>query len=274
MKKNKKIIVLYYCHFINDFSLSQYYKLKNELPEGYDICWFLDNSCKDHRIEGINYVEFPHECLRSKPLTNVYYYNVTKYVEQFFVNNEVFRKYDYYWIVEYDIYFSGNWSIFFNTIDKYDEDLVGTTFNIYKQNGYMHSFVFGNNFDEFKTKIKSFIPIYRISNRALNYISNYNKDKELDEYEDITKYLYEIYIPTLLHDVGYTILSLNSEKDTDIPNNENHLFRFDLNTDFIHYYDDTGFIDNAMQTFWWNKTFYNKKEMNVKNKLYHRFKPL
>lgn len=123
-------------------------------------------------------------------------------------------------------------------------------------------------FDNFRYKIKSYISIYRISNRAMKYISNYSYI-DLNNMNDIRNYLYEIYIPTMLYNNGYTLLSLNSEKF--IKESGNYMYDYS-NIDFVNHYDECGFIDNAVETFWWNAKFNNINEMNIPNKLYTRYK--
>ena len=267
---NNKILVLYVAHFIDDFSLSQYYKLKNELPDGYDIAWWLDDNCYSKMpniIEGIKFIKFPHETICPKSLRKCWI-DPMKYMEILYKNDNWFNSYDYYWIVEYDVYFSGNWKTFFNTVDKYNEDLVGTAFTIYKDDNVPISYKDNTLFNNLPIRIKSYISIYRISNRALKYISDY-KEIDLNNKLDVRNYLYEVYIPTILYNNGFTIMSLNSEKF--IKEEGNHFYDYS-NINFVNFYDDCGFVDDAVNTFWYNKTFYNKNEMNIPNKLYTRYK--
>jgi hypothetical protein len=274
---NSKILVLYVAHFINDFSLSQYYKLKNELPKGYDIAWWLDDTCASEAqniIDGIKFIKFPHNTIHPTHLDRRWF-NPMKYMEILYKNDDWFNSYDFYWIVEYDVYFSGNWKLFFNTIDKYNEDLVGTSFTIYKHNrvplSYRNDISFKILFKDLPKRVKSYISIYRISNRALKYISYYHeKEIDLDDESDIRNYLYEVYIPTILYNNNFTILSLNSEKMI----REEKNYKYDYSDlDFVNFYNDCGFIDDAVNTFWWDKIFYNKDEMDKPNLLYTRYKP-
>jgi uncharacterized protein YlbG (UPF0298 family) len=274
MSMDNKFLVLYVAHFINDFSLSQYYKLKNELPDGYDIVWWLDDTCISEsytETEGIKFIKFPHFTIHPKPLKK-YWIDPMKYMEVLYKKDNWFSSYDYYWIVEYDVYFSGNWNYFFNVVDKYKEDFVGSAFTMYKDDVVPHSYsnniIFESN--NLHKRIKSCISIYRISNKALKCISDYG-DIDFNNKNDVRNYLYEIYIPTILYNNGYSILSLNSEK---IIIKDERYDAFDYsNINFVNYYDDCGFIDDAINTFWWNITFYNKDEMNKPNKLYTRYKP-
>lgn len=268
MNNNINYLVLYAAHFINDFSLEQYYKLKNELPDGYDIVWWLDDNCKDKKPKDIHFMEVPHNTIKPLPLENTCFVNPMKYMEILYNNkNEWFIKYDFYWIVEYDVYFSGNWKTFFNTVDKYNEDLIGSAFTIYNNHTLPVSFNNKISFNEFDYKVKSYISIYRISNKALKYISNYDYI-DLNNENDIRNYLYEVYIPTILYNNGYTILSLNSEQF--IREAGNYQYNYDINP--ANYYLDTGFIDDAVSTFWYNAIFNNINQMNKPNKLYTRYK--
>ena len=74
----------------------------------------------------------------------------------------------------------------------------------------------------------------------------------------------------LFTETGYTHEDLNSEKF--IKESGNYIYDYS-NMDFVNYYDDCKFIDNAVKTFWWDIIFNNINEMNVPNKLYTRYKP-
>lgn len=268
-----KYLVLYVAHFVNHFSLTQYYKLKNELPEGYDLVWWLDDTCtsKLQTIKFIKFIKFPHSSIHPDHIDECWI-NPMKYMEVLYKEDNWFNSYDYYWIVEYDVYFSGNWKYFFNTVDKYKEDLVGSAFTMYKNDNIPHSYKDNSIFEynNLHKRIKSYISIYRISNKALKFLSDYG-DINFNDINDVRNYLYEIYVPTILYNNGYSILSLNSEK---IIIKDERYNEFDYsNINFVNYYDDCGFIDDAINTFWWNVTFYDKDKMNKPNKLYTRYKP-
>ena len=68
-----------------------------------------------------------------------------------------------------------------------------------------------------------------------------------------------------------TFLSLNKEKFILEDNNYQYEYGTEIKR-ITHYYNDTGFIDNAVNDFWWNATFYQKHEMNKPNKLFTRYK--
>ena len=258
---NNKFLVLYVSHFINDFSLAQFYKLKNELPAGYKLVWWLDDNCKDELIPDIEFIKFPHSSIDCRGYGWI---NPMKYMENYYLENEWFRNFDYYWIVEYDVYFNGNWQYFFETVDKYNEDLVCSALSIYKRSMPVPFFCGKNFYNHFDKILKSYISLYRISKKALEVISNYNES-------DIKSYLYEVYIPTILYKYNLTFLSLNKEKFILEDNNYQYEYGTEIKR-ITHYYDDTGFIDNAVNDFWWNATFYQKHEMNKPNKLFTRYK--
>lgn len=254
----KKILVLYVAHFINDFSLSQYYKLKNELPDGYDIVWWLDDSCKSeipNIIEGIKFIKFPHDSIIINNEEYKWLINPTKYMEYLFEHDNNFASYDYYWICEYDVYYNGNWKNFFTTCDQYNEDLIGANMWYYdKQYMIEHmneSFVPKEIYETYDKVIKSTISLYRISNKGMKTIVEHNKD-------NIKKYLYEVYIPTILYKNGLSLLGLNCER-----------FWHD---EIQNRYDDVKFIDCLREDFYFDSLFTKKSQMNKHNKLFTRFK--
>lgn len=258
---NNKFLVLYAAHFINEFSLIQFNKLKNELPEGYDLVWWLDDNCKDELVPDIKYITFPHKTIETIGYHQFGWINPMKYMETYYVENEWFRNYDYYWIVEFDVYFNGNWNYFFKTVDKYNEDLVCSSLSMYKESINIPYF-YGKNFYNYFDKIfNSCVSLYRLSKTAIETIINYNQC-------DIKEYIYEVYIPTILYKYNLSFLSLNKEKIIFEP----EMYKYDYSIEFKNHYNDTGFIDSAINDFWYNTTFYNKEAMNKPNKLFTRYK--
>lgn len=253
----KKILILYSAHYVNDFTIKQYDKLCREIPENYDIVWWLDDMCNVKLNQNIKHIIFPHNSISCK----YGWFNPMKYMETYFLENEWFREYDYYWVIEYDVYFNGNWRNFFNTVDKYNEDLICSSLTMYNP-GINIEFLKSDKFYNYFEKLfKSCLSIYRISNKGLNIIANYNEC-------DIKNHIYEVYIPSIIYKNKLTLSSLNSERYIIEPNN--HIYDYSIS--FINYHDDCGFIDDAVNTFWYNTTFYDESKMNKPNKLYTRYK--
>lgn len=250
-----KYLILYVAHFINDFSLSQYYKLKNELPDGYDIVWWLDDNCRDNLIDGIKFVKFPHNSIINNSST----ISPTRYFENIFLNINDYKNYKYYWFIEYDNYYNGNWKTFFNDVDNNcNADLVCTNFKHIKKECVNKSDWFWKRNATYE-QYSSILSLYRLSNIAMETIAKYNQD-------DLKSYIYELYVPTIIYNNNLTFANLN---------NNNQTFNMDEETkDYFNYFsnDGLGYIDSK-KDFWWNVTFYDKNEMTKPNKLYTRYKP-
>ena len=86
--------------------------------------------------------------------------------------------YSYYWLIEYDVDFTGKWSNLMDSFDYSNSDFVATYmthYNVLKNRGWM----WWNKSNKMQYPvtecIRGFHPICRYSNRALNYIDQYQK---------------------------------------------------------------------------------------------------
>lgn len=111
--------------------------------------------------------------------------------------------YDYYWIVEDDVYFCGNWNEFFNEFTDNVSDFISTYIKKYDEEP---NWPWWNSLRKDKmtmtreNMLHSFNPVYRISRKALEYIH----EKLLDGWCGH----HEVLFPTLLAKAGYTIFDL------------------------------------------------------------------
>ena len=89
-----------------------------------------------------------------------------------FVLLNFYRKnpnYDYYWIIEYDVRYCGNWKSFFSFFDEKEDDFISSHIEFYTDNPDWPSW---DSIELFKLKIsmfdylRSFNPICRFANRA------------------------------------------------------------------------------------------------------------
>lgn len=84
------------------------------------------------------------------------------------LEDPVFAAYDYFWVVEYDVDFSGDWSRFFERAGKYEGDLLAARIHRLSDNP---SFWFAGTFRQPGAAIAdpliAFYPISRISRRGL-----------------------------------------------------------------------------------------------------------
>jgi hypothetical protein len=77
--------------------------------------------------------------------------------------------YEHYWIVEYDVRFSGCWREFFRYWDENDADLLSTTLTPYEQcREWPHwDSLRTSECDDHSTCVRDFFPVYRIAQPAL-----------------------------------------------------------------------------------------------------------
>ncbi len=84
-----------------------------------------------------------------------------------------FPDYDNYWLVEYDVRFNGNWNRFFSFFDEKDEDFIAAHIETVDDNP---DWIRWHEIDLVNIRLgregllKSFNPICRFSNRALNLL--------------------------------------------------------------------------------------------------------
>jgi hypothetical protein len=77
--------------------------------------------------------------------------------------------YEHYWIVEYDVRFSGCWREFFRYWDENDADLLSTTLTPYEQcREWPHwDSLRTSECDDHSTCVRDFFPVYRVAQPAL-----------------------------------------------------------------------------------------------------------
>lgn len=108
-------------------------------------------------------------------------------------------QYDYYWVMEYDVRFTGHWLDFFSHFDASDRALLATT---------LFDFDFRPAWDNWKTlksprriperdRVRALFPLYRLSNAALRALHA--------AYCDGWSGHYEVTIPTILKTSGFTL---------------------------------------------------------------------
>ena len=107
--------------------------------------------------------------------------------------------YPFYWLIEYDVRYSGAWPDFFKDFDSNNSDLLGmTVFDHALRPGWAH-------WDSFEApepvplseRVRATLSFYRLSNRALNALD--------DAYRHGVSGHYEVTIPTVLKQAGLTI---------------------------------------------------------------------
>lgn len=110
-----------------------------------------------------------------------------------------------YWSLEYDVDFNGNWNVLFNTAYSFQTDFLSCHIKLYKEdiNWYWwNHYINQSKEDTFNIpichRVRSFNPIYRISNKALEYVDTALLSGVYGHHE--------VVIPTLLFNGGFDLM--------------------------------------------------------------------
>jgi len=172
----------------------------------------------------------------------------------FYLENQ---HYKFYWFIEYDVRYSGNWEEFFKCFDdKNKSDLLTAQIRFYNEEPewnlwYLNHPVY--SIDESK-RIASFNTIMRLSNEALKFLH--------DSLSDGWAGHLEVLIPTLLHKKPFILEDFGGVGKFCRQENINKHY---IGSDYSKSLIDVGTMRYRMHMFYVG--FY-------KNKLYHPVKPI
>ena len=235
------------CYFLlhseNLMTISKMEMFKNTpniYPFSNDICAILDyppQKAATWRMDD------PHKKLNKFSMPRSFFpLNVHFPVLYFFLNNQ---GYDYYWLVEYDVRFSGSWKYFFNSFQDVDADLITSRMWKYSDNPswcWWKCIWHPRHFIPLEERLSSFNPVYRISNRALQHLHNSHGDGWVGHYE--------VVVPTLLQNSGFKLVGIGGAERFVPPDQKDKFY--------------------TPKTFRWRPVF--KAVTGKVNKLYHPVK--
>jgi len=165
--------------------------------------------------------------------------------------------YDYYWFIEFDVRYTGDWGSFLRSFDSFGHDLITSHIRTFSEEPYwqwwntLHHPIKKINRNEC---LRSFNVIFRISNRALNFIHQ--------EQRDGWQGFNEISLPTLLHHGGYRIMDFGGDGNFTPPRLQNKTY--------TSHGLKNGLL-NPFCTMRWRPSRY--KPGRQRDKLYHSVKP-
>jgi hypothetical protein len=118
------------------------------------------------------------------------------------------RDYDRYWVVEYDVRYTGDWKALFDSLEPLDHDFVTSHIRRYAQEPgwtWWNTLEHPSRTIAHHERLRSFNVVYRLSNRALEFIH----DAQLDGWRGY----FEVSLPTLLFHSGFKVLDLGGDGD-------------------------------------------------------------
>jgi len=226
-KDNQCIVLM--AHYLSDKVRNLFFKLKSECLDKYDVWFIYDNSNKDYdpqflsgesrtflfTIQTISDKFYMKSCNDSG---TIYCGNTTFPVLEF-INEH--PQYDYYWRIEYDVWFQGNWTDLFDYFHNNSADLLTTT---------LFRYSFRPNWAWWHTlktplhvwkvdRIRGFLPVARLSKKACQLL--YKKYRRQWKGHD------EVVVPSLLYHYGMSIEDIGGDGEFAKSENKN---RFYLNS--------------------------------------------
>jgi hypothetical protein len=121
-------------------------------------------------------------------------------VLQFYKDNP---GYEHYWNIEYDVYFNGDWNIFFEEFETVNADFISShiePFNRRPMWYWWNTLALKTVSVDGINLLKSFNPVYRISNSALNFLDAFLSKGNSGHHE--------VLIPTILNHHGFSLLDM------------------------------------------------------------------
>ncbi len=129
------------------------------------------------------------------------------------------RDYDTYWVIEYDVRYTGQWESLLGSFQCYDHDLVTSHIRRFAQEPgwfWWDSFHHPTKIVARDNYVRSFNVIYRISNRALEFLHQ----AQLDGWRGYP----EVLFPTLLLDDGFRLLDFGGDGEFTLPELRNGVY--------------------------------------------------
>lgn len=126
---------------------------------------------------------------------------------------------DYYWVIEYDVRFSGGWSVLFDHFINFEEDFLTSHIHSYDEepDWYWWEMSHPEVFIPIEMRIRSFNPIYRMSSEAFEFLQK--------AFKSGWKGHNEVVFPTLLSHNGYKLLDLGGDGGYAVHRNKFYISR-------------------------------------------------
>mgnify|MGYP006274181549 FL=1 len=203
--------ILFLSHLSDRVTLNRFQTLSEQSPAEYDTYWIHDSDHGDlpqtvkakesysFGIDDANTLGHPHK------YTNFISGNAHIPIILFAFDHS---EYNRFWVIEYDVSFTGCWSTFFRRTEVDPSDLLTSSIRrVEDQPAWPHWKTFqhpSRSTSDFRL-LASFNPIYRISRQALEHIHK----SQISGWKGD----YEVLMPTLLHHEGIPISDFSKSSE-------------------------------------------------------------
>ena len=195
------IAVLFFSHVFDRISLSRLEQLRKETEDIASFFVLTDNAAAPLDKCNANFHVFNfQELLEEYPaaLGNAVIPGNTHLAIIDFFNAH--PNFEHYWIVEYDVHFSGNWRDFFSAFKDSQADLICSHLRRYRDEprwNWWSSFSLPRGGVDKEQFLRSFLPIQRLSKRAIRLLENRVREGWRGHLEGL--------VPTILSLEGYRL---------------------------------------------------------------------
>lgn len=220
-----KDIAIIVTHKVNKVLLERYFRLRNAFSAYGDVLILLNKEEDDepqvlHMPEDVNCITFSVDdlnALQYEPLCETIIPGSNHFALLWFYLS--LSGYRYYWNIEYDVEFTGNWNLLFETFSTVEADFISTHLQWNKEHPYWYWW------DTYQgvtleipldQRIRSFNPIYRISGKALAFLDTFLKAGNSGHHE--------VLMPTALYHSGFKILDFGSKGEFVLPGYEERFY--------------------------------------------------
>lgn len=202
-------VILITTHKINPRVINLYHKIRNGVGFNSDVILLVQDSVSHHIPFGIRYLKFTKEELFSQGLRSITD-SITPGSNHFILLWFFTRhtNYDRFWVIEYDVEFSGNWGYFFYSTYFLKYDFLATHIKTYNEDpGWFWWGSLGGQIANipYKCRVRSFNPVMRISREALFFLHDILcRDGNCGHHEEA--------IATILYKAGFSLCDLGTSE--------------------------------------------------------------
>lgn len=217
-----KTVVLFSSHIVNTCTRNRFFEIKAGLPFDTKLIWCLNKQEGQplNLLKDIEVFEFTKEDFQELPYTvfsDEIWFNANLIMMYFYLRNPQF---DYYWFIEYDVVFTGEWNLMLQAFRESKSDLLSSHVERYNKSNadwqWWNVIEFINKEIPLAKRVKSFNPIYRLSERSLSFLHDYLSKGNAG--------YYEVMMPTALYNNGYTIEDFGGTGIFVKPENRNRFY--------------------------------------------------
>ena len=218
----RKTAVLFLSHVVNDDVIAEYRKISEAVKDfarPHFLLHVRPDTPFDARLAGEVY-PFTDKILRAMrygPWVDSFVPGSAHFPLLHFFADQ--NHYEQYWLIEFDVRFSGDWRRFFESFRTVEADFLTSCIRRHADEPdwcWWPSLSHPKKFIPETKRLGSFNPIYRISNAALKHLSESHRDGWVGHFE--------VLIPTLLQQQGFDLADFGGQGSLVAPDRKNKFY--------------------------------------------------